>query len=95
MVILRSGFSIMDISQNFDIEDELASIWLKAYKAIIDYLLSTSPTNNTIELNSCIVKSVYVDADGLLFFTDYSGKTSFAEDFEDYILYEVCAALRE
>jgi|GEM_PF-6957907 len=33
--------------------------------------------------------------DGLLFFTDYSGKTSFAEDFEDYILYEVCAALRE
>lgn len=85
----------MDISQNFDIEDELAVIWMKAYKAIVDYVLSTFPSNNTIELNGCIVKSVSVDADGLLLFTDYTGETGFAEEFEDCVLYDVCAALRK
>lgn len=76
--------------ENFDIDEQLAILWNKVYAEIVrivDYYYEREKTISLSETQS--VKAINVTYDGIIVMYDVDGQMSYAEEFEDNVLYEV------
>ena len=81
------------MNNRINIDDELSNLWKQIYCNLILFVKENNSIGFNIKLDNCVVKSIFVDEEGLLWYTDHNDKTDYAENYNDYVHYEVYNAV--
>ena len=83
------------MAEEFDIDDELADLWMRAYCCTCSTIRSMTKTKVArVRLPYGPVEEVIVDEFGMLCFKMYNSQLDFAETFEDAVLFDVLRILK-